>query len=128
MQKKIYYLSFCGVLLIAACGNVGYSRSKYEQKLNQWVGRDLNALYDYWGTPVNVSPIDDNSFMVTYYEQESQPIDDDYQPYIGELSYSAMFVPSYGLPPNPPLFYCQTSFIIKNGIVTGYNFNGDDCY
>ena len=125
MRKFIYLLT--GLLMLSGCVDVGYSHSAYQQKLSAWVGRGINSLYATWGQPQQIVPVSDNTILATYYGSESQPLNNNYQPYARELSYAAMAVPTYGLPPAPPLYYCKTTFVIRNGIVIDYNFNGDDC-
>ena len=126
MQKFWYCLT--GLLILAGCRNIGYASAEYNQKLSGWLGKTVNELYADWGIPDQVLPVDGNRVVVSYYSSESHPLDDDYEPYESEISYDAMAQSNFGLPPNPPLFYCQTSFTINNGIVTDYSFNGDDCY
>jgi len=117
-----------GLIFLAGCQDISYANSAYQQKLGNWIGSGINSLYAAWGQPQQITAIDGNTILVTYYSSERRPIDNDYLPYAGELSYGAMAVPNYGLPTPPPLFYCKTSFVIRNGIVIDYNFNGDDCY
>ncbi len=117
-----------GLLLLSGCTDIGYSHSEYEKKLGDWIGKSEKSLYAAWGMPVRITPVGADTILLTYYSSESQPIDNVFQPYESEMSYAAMTVPNYGLPPAPPLYYCKTDFVVRNGIVTGYNFNGDDCY
>ncbi|MBP5353421.1 MAG: hypothetical protein J6Y91_06665 [Alphaproteobacteria bacterium] len=125
-MKKINVL--VTVLLLCGCRNIGFAQSEYAAKLQPWLGQSADALFAQWGTPATTQQIDDNTFLVTYEQSESQPVDNNLQPYESELSYDAMAVPNYGLPTPPPLFYCQTSFTIQNNIITDYSFNGDDCF
>lgn len=117
-----------GLLLLSGCQNIGYSSAAYNQKLSGWLGKTANQLYADWGTPDQMLPIGYNTVLASYYSSESQPIDNDFEPYESEMSYTAMSQSNFGLPTAPPLFYCKTSFTISNGIVTDYTFNGDDCY
>ncbi len=114
------------LLLLAGC-NITSPNAAYEQKLSQWKGKTAEQLYDAFGTPNQTSPIDDNTIMVTYNEVTNSPLDGDFEPYADELNYEAMAVPSYGTMALSPLYYCQTSFILRDDVVVDYNFNGDDC-
>ena len=114
------------LLLLAGC-NITSPNATYEQKLSQWKGKTAEQLYDAFGTPNQTSPIDDNTIMVTYNEVTNSPLDGDFEPYADELNYEAMAVPSYGTMALSPLYYCQTSFILRDDVVVDYNFNGDDC-
>lgn len=113
--------------IVGGCAAARYSSFAYEQKLGQWIGKSVNTLYTDWGDPQQIIPLNGSTIMATYYQSETQPIDGDFEPYAGVISFEAMEQPQYGLPPAPPLYYCKTSFIITNGIVTDYQFNGDDC-
>lgn len=124
-----HFFKYCTlVCLLCSCQNIGFSQSEYAQKLQPWIGKSANSLYAEWGTPVTTKNIGSNTYLVTYYQSESQPIDNDFQPYEGEMSYDAMAVPDYGLPTPPPLFYCQTSFTVQDNIIIDFSFNGDDCF
>lgn len=116
-----------GLLMTVGCENVGFSHSKYQQKLGEMIGKSASSLYASWGEPQNIVPVADNTYLAVYFAQEDRPIDNDFRPYESELSYDAMAVPNYGLPTPPPLFYCKTTFVIRNNIVVDANFNGDDC-
>ena len=125
MRKFIYLV---GLLVITGCQDINYTSSEYQQRLGEVVGKSAAYLYTSWGQPQQITPVADNTYLATYYSSESKPIDNNYQPYADEISYAAMAVPNYGLPLPPPLFYCKTTFVIRNNIVTDFNFNGDDCY
>lgn len=124
-MKKILYL-FSLFLILLGCAR--YSLSAYENKLGDWIGKSAKSLYESWGRPQSTTQIDANTYLLTYFESEETPIDDNYQPYSSEIEYDVMTVPNYGLPVDPPLFYCKTAFVVRNGIVVDFNFNGDDCY
>lgn len=114
------------ILLIAGCHIMSPAVS-YEQKLRPWVGKSAEELYDTWGTPNQTTQINDNTIMVTYNEVTNSPIDGDFEPYADELNYEALAVPSFGIIASSPLYYCSTSFVLKNDVVTDFNFSGDDC-
>ena len=124
-KQSIGLLSIC---ILCGCMRLGTQNSLYQQKIDKWIGRSSADLYAVWGMPMQTTQFDANTLLATYYQSESQPIDNVFQPYESEMNYEVMAVPSYGLPSAPPLFYCKTTFVIKNGIVTDANFNGDDCY
>jgi hypothetical protein len=107
---------------------LGTQNSLYQQKIDKWIGRSSADLYAVWGMPMQTTQFDADTILATYYQSESQPIDNVFEPYESEMSYDAMAVPDYCLPPAPPLFYCKTTFVIRNGIVSNADFNGDDCY
>ena len=126
MQKILWALA--GLVVLAGCRSYYPSNMAYQQKLSGWVGKSVEELYNVWGFPPQTTPLDNNKFMVTYFYSADAPIDDDYEPYAGQLSYNAMAVPTFGLlPATSPLYYCQTSFIVQNDVVVDFNFSGDDC-
>lgn len=114
------------LMFLSACYHTPTATS-YQKSLGDWLGQSENALYENWGNPNFTYPVDGDTFIATYIESKNIPIDSDYKPYNDNLVYSAMEVPSYGLPTPQGIYYCKTSFVIKNGIVVDYNFNGDDC-
>lgn len=124
MRKAKFGTIIAAFLGLCACMSPSVA---YEQKLQQWVGKSAEQLYDSWGTPAQTTPIDDNTIMVTYNQVTNSPIDGDFEPYADELNYEALAAPSFGIIASSPLYYCSTSFILKNDMVTGFNFNGDDC-
>lgn len=126
MQKIRWIL--VGLAVLSGCKSYYPSQAAYQQKLNGWIGKSAEELYDTWGFPPQTTPLGDNKIMVTYFYSADAPIDDDYEPYAGQLSYDAMAVPTFGLSPaEPPLYYCQTSFVLHNDVVVDFNFSGDDC-
>ncbi|MDO4162543.1 MAG: hypothetical protein Q4D80_06055 [Pseudomonadota bacterium] len=124
-MKKIFCLVW-GVLGLAACATQP-TAARYEDELSAWLGQSEEALYAEWGYPNATYSIGADGFIATYIQVYNEPVGADTEPYADEMSYSAMRVPSYGLPVAQGVYYCKTSFIIRNGIVTDYNFNGDDC-
>ncbi len=118
---------FLTLFLVAGCMFNRPSSAKYEDELSKWIGQSEENLYSEWGYPNTTYSISGNSFVATYIKQYKEAIDDDKTPYADSMTYSAMRVPNYGLPVTQGIYYCKTSFVITNGIVTDYNFNGDDC-
>lgn len=125
-MQKSKFAAIIVILSLTACSIMSPSVS-YEQKLQPWIGKSAEQLYDTWGTPAQTTPIDNNTIMVTYNQITNSPIDGDFEPYADELNYEAMAVPSFGIIASSPLYYCSTSFVLKNDVVTSYNFSGDDC-
>ena len=126
MRKIICLLT--GLMILTGCQGVGYSSDAYNQKLSGWLGKTVDELYSDWDEPSQILPLGNNTVEVSYYSSEEHPVDNDFEPYASEISYDAMTQQTFGLPTPPPLYYCKTSFTVSNGIVTGYTFNGDDCY
>lgn len=124
-MKKVMAL-FGGLLLVASCASQPTS-ARYEDELSAWLGQSEEALFAEWGYPNTTYSIGPDDFVATYIKVYHEPIDDDTEPYADDMTYSAMRVQSFGLPTPQGVYYCKTSFIIRGGIVSDYNFNGDDC-
>lgn len=124
-MKKVMAL-FGGLLLVASCASQPTS-ARYEDELSAWLGQSEEALFAECGYPNTTYSVGPDSFVATYIKVYHEPIDGDTEPYADNMTYSAMQVPSYGLPTPQGVYYCKTSFIIRGGIVSDYNFNGDDC-
>jgi len=99
--------------------------AKFAANLESWVGNTPMELTAQWGLPDNQTTVDYSTVIYTY---NLQATDGPQNPYPTEFIYSA--VDDDGLPPPVDAnltYYCQVSFIIHDGIITSYNFNGDDC-
>ena len=82
-------------------------------------------LIEEWGNPNTQSVVDENTQIYTYMLQSDNGTSD---PYPTQVAYSAIDGENLGSNPNAnPVYYCQVSFIINNGIIASYNFNGDNC-
>lgn len=124
-MKKIFTLA-CFVFCLSACATQP-TAARYEDELSAWIGQSEDNLYAEWGYPNTTYSAGPDGFVATYIKLYREPVDGDTEPYADDMTYLAMQVPSYGLPTPQGIYYCKTSFIIRNGIVTDYNFNGDDC-
>lgn len=124
MPKILYLIG--GLLIIGGCQNLNDSQA-YNRQLQKWRGQSASELYSDWGTPQQTVPLGNDSVMVSYYRAEDEPTDDEFMPFDSEMYYDALTLPYYGIAPELPLFYCQTSFVIKDGIVIDYTFTGNDC-
>lgn len=112
------------MFLLMGCAN----SQNYENQLQNWVGVSQETLYESWGTPNSEFYIAPGEKQVTYVKIDESAIDDETDPYQGEIEYSAIETPDYGFADDQnQTYYCKTSFTIINGEVTDYTFNGDDC-
>lgn len=111
------------VLLLSACVA---PMPSYDDQLRAYVGLSAEGLYDRWGLPNNEFYVDDNTKEVTYVK--INPAGDS-EPYAGQMYYPAMSTEAFPgpNPDNISIYYCKISFIIRNNIVSSYNYNGDDC-
>lgn len=111
------------LLLLAGCtygGNAGFTSS-----LNNWVGNTSETLVESWGEPYTQSQVDEDTIIYTYMLQSNSGQQD---PYANQVVYSAIEGENLGQNPDMnSVYYCQVSFVISNGLISSYNFNGDNC-
>jgi len=124
-MKKLLVLLF----LLGSCQSVNHAQI-YGENLSHWIGWPETQLYAVWGRPTQVFYVAMNEKIVSYIKT-SQNGNNIYGN-IGEQGFSLnKWISEWFEPPvmrqQPPLYYCKTSFVIKNGIVAQYNFNGDYC-
>lgn len=124
-MPKILYL-ICGLLLTVGCQSFNDSQV-YNRQLQKWRGQSASELYADWGTPQQTVPLSGDSVMVSYYRAENDSSDNEFAPFDSDIYYNALTLPYYGIAPEPPLFYCETSFVIKDGIIVDYTFTGNNC-
>ena len=124
-MKKWLLLMF----FVSGCQNVNQAQ-RYGENLSHWIGWPETQLYAVWGRPTQVFHVDMSEKVVTYVKasQKESSIYGD----TGQEGFSlGKWISGWFEPPvmreQPPIYYCKTSFVIKNGVVVQYNFNGDYC-
>lgn len=118
------------LMLISAC--VSVDNESYSSYLQQWVGQTEYRLYNTWGLPDKMFYLTPDKKLVTYLSVYSHG---NKYPYTDELHYDGMgnngglWSRFFGPPAEQQadIYYCKTSFVIQNAVVTNYNFNGDNC-
>lgn len=107
------------VLFLTSCS----STENYNEQLQDWVGVSEEHLVDNWGMPNSVFTIDAGTKVVTYVKFNGTG---DLDAYPSLIDYQAIRTPN--LPADRQGDeYCKISFTIRNSVVTGYDYNGDDC-
>lgn len=131
-MKNIAFLTIL-VLLLFACA----SSQKYDKKLNGWIGKTEQDLVMNWGRPSAVKYVNQNTKIFTYtkidefyfpseyylYNEEFEPEDTIYAPLMNDYN----FTPYAELTDNEVEMFCQTSFILKNNVVSAWKWKGNDC-
>ena len=111
----------CAFILTACSSTPGYN-----EQLDSWVGVSEEHLVDNWGMPDSTFTLDADTRVLTYVEYDGEG---DREVYSEQIYYPA--ISGQNFPgPNPVgenIEYCKNSFTVDNSVVTGYNFNGDDC-
>ena len=125
---KYLMIVFC---LITACA-MDNIQTSYNDDLDKFIGYPENELYDILGIPDRMFYVTNNEKVVTYLSFKKKTLN---KPYKRQIDYSGinednhwwnrLFGPPQ--PKQPNLYYCKTSFVIKNGSVNSYSFNGDYC-
>ena len=113
------------VLLLVGCTSV--NSTNYENSLQSMMGVSPEVLVHVWGEPDNVEYITSDEQIFTYLKDSNSPVGGETQPYGGEFYYPAVEQQSFAPEQPDNFYYCKTNFIINNGVVVNYNFNGDDC-
>ncbi|MBQ2811346.1 MAG: hypothetical protein IJF12_04165 [Alphaproteobacteria bacterium] len=114
---------FSVLIIISACK----SNQNYNLNLRPWIGQSQSSLVSQWGEPDNIFGIDSNTYVYVYEKISNSPFDADRHPYDDELNYQAASGSEYGISQMPKVYYCKTTFTIRNNQVVDYAFNGDDC-
>lgn len=123
-MNKIFAPVIAALILLAACA----SRPTYSSTLRPWLGQSEEKLYASWGMPYNIVYPSPDMKVVYYLHFSARPEDGITNPYSYEVAYPAIATPNFGFgQPQTSNYYCQTHFTIRNGVVTDFGFNGDDC-
>lgn len=131
-MRNIAFLTILTLLLFACA-----TSEKYDAKLNGWIGKTEQELGMAWGRPSAVKYINDDTKIFTYtkinefyfpseyylYNEEFEPEDTIYAPLMNQYN----FTPYAELTDNQAEMICQTSFVIKDNVVTAWKWRGNDC-
>lgn len=132
-MKKIFLILslFLVVLSVSSCQK-RYAYAAYREKMGEWVGKNSEKLFDYWGKPDDIKEIDPNTRTVTYYQKEKRPAYYGFTPYLEKIQdKTAEVAEEMGYKTEKkitPSYYCRVTFVIHNNIVSEYDFDGEDCY
>lgn len=117
-MKKILWI----VLAVTACHV--RSADNYNHKLSTWMGRPVQSLINSWGQPDHQFRINNQSVALVYIRTKKQGA---YEPYHNMINYQALAGPRYGHSMYQPVYYCKTTFTVRQGVIVNYAFSGDDC-
>lgn len=132
MFKNIY-LYMLILIFLFACATPG----GYDKKLSDMTGQKVSVLIEKWGRPDSRQILPDGSEIYTYVRSEDVYVPSEF------YTYNQGFEPSedvvYGPFNNDAWFnyaentgyevkeFCQTAFMIQNGVVTGWKWRGNNC-
>ncbi len=131
-MRKIAF-SLIVTMLLLACA----TPQKYDERLQHWVGKQENELLTVWGRPSAEKYLSDNTKIITYTKINDWYYPSEYYFYNdgwGEenIIYNPM-MNLYNLSPDTVITdteveeYCQTTFWVKNGIITAWKWRGNNC-
>ena len=110
------------LFLLCSCKS---SQSDFSERLDMWIGTPTQSLVSEWGIPDQQTSVDDTTQIYTYVLQSQSGPNN---PYPQEFVYNGFPSANYGKNPNlNPTYYCNIGFVVTNGLITSYNFNGDNC-
>jgi hypothetical protein len=95
------------IFLLVSCSTT----EKYDEKLNQLIGKKKSVLLAEWGAPDSESKDEHGDQYLTYkYHRGSKGIIDQEGGYISTKEK-----------------YCKTTFVIKNETISDWNHEGNAC-
>ena len=133
-MKKIAFLLILMLLIFACAAN----NTAYEQKLQLWIGQPESALLKSWGRPTVQKIMSDGQTILSYIKQNEYLVPTEYfYDYPGWLDSDIVYDPFFSEESFAPYAQitdteieetCQTSFMVQNGIIQSYKFQGNNCH
>ena len=130
-MKKTAFLVILNLLLLACAYN------NYGQKLQQYIGQTEQSLIENFGKPTGKTVVSNEKVVLTYikWHETYMPMEYFYDtPGFGadDIVYDPFFVEYTFMPTSVVVDsmvegICKTSFVITNGVVTSYRYQGDAC-
>ena len=111
----------------------------YRQRTEQLIGYDADILLVEWGSPVARDRLSDGSEVWTYFEEEYRVRDGYYRTiprerrvtFIDEEGNERTRIEQYEdtvyEPPEEYYTECETRFIIRDGVIADFRFEGNGC-
>jgi hypothetical protein len=122
MKKTTLTIAF--LLILAGCATT----AKYEKVLATWVGSPEPNLIRSWGPPQQVYDAGDGVKYLTYVSSRNVFIPGSSPTYSTQYIGNTAYTNSYGGSPAQNIaMSCKTSFEVKNGIITSWRYEGNDC-
>lgn len=121
------------IFLFSACA----TSQKYNERLNQEIGKTSQQLLSSYGTPTHTKRLANGDEIITYISINYQVIPDpNYYFNTNFMTEDQMFEPfTYGNNTIPIgdymgeviTDYCSTSFYLRNNIITSWQWRGNSC-
>ena len=134
MGKKVLLMVLSTIFLFSCA-----TSANYDNKLQKWVGKSAVSLQEKWGSPAHVKMFANGDSIMTYIKANDVYVPSEYiifnqgyvpgnevtvQPY---PSQSSNFMNTTELVGYETEYTCQTSFLVQNGIITGWRWSGNNC-
>ncbi len=133
MLNTIRIITLGIILSISACA----TPQKYNNKLNQELGKTSEQLINTFGQPAKIKRLANGDEIITYISINYQVLPDpNYYDNTDFMTEDEMFYPfTYGEDVIPMgnfmgetiTEYCKTDFYLKNNIVTSWQWKGNAC-
>lgn len=121
-------------MLLLACAN----GQNYNQKLQKWVGQSEDSLIQSWGRPSSRRYINEHESVLTYTRIQDWYMPSEYYFYndgwgeenviFNPVLDEANMGPQAIITDNQVQEICQTTFWIKDGIITSWQWKGNNCH
>ena len=125
-MKKFIFALLIAVFFISACSI--RTTQKYESNLVSTIGAPEYRLVQFWGVPDKVYKIDENTKVIEYFRRR------EYHTGSSPSTIKATTIgnqTTYKVQPGSEdmvfNYSCRTTFVIQNGVVIKYSFEGNDC-
>lgn len=110
-------------ILVASCA----SEEKYSDALNTWLGATEGQLLSVFGTPNSV--YQSNGLTYLSYQRSSMGYIGGtggvaQTTVVGNTAYTAQYGGRPGFATN---YWCETTFVLKNGTIVDWNWRGNAC-
>ncbi len=122
-MKALKFFLLSALLVASGCA----TQEKYQQILNTWSGQSESSLVSTWGVPSSV--YEANGLKYLTYRRGSTG----YLPgtpgtaqttFVGNTAYTSFYGGTSGMVLN---FNCETTFIISEGVVAKWTYQGNAC-
>lgn len=128
-----FFLIICGLLILSACRTA----ANYNAELNRWVGKPENDLIAEWGAPDSTFNLGRSGKIITYIKKSEEIIPPQYtfagpdftETLYAPFTYQEDFAPET-ISAEPGFVIknaCQTSFHVRDGIISSWQWRGNNC-
>jgi ketosteroid isomerase-like protein len=111
-------------LSLAACATA----EKYEAVLNSWIGHTESELVSKWGPPDSVYVAPDGTRHLTYRSSRLVTVNGTPPRFTSTVIGDTVYTQQTGGTPGATYnMKCTTVFAIRNGRITNWRYEGNDC-